>query len=494
MKTFTKKAVLSLVLLVAGTRTSQAQYLDDGLRLGAPSTGVGARSLGMGTAYTSLSNDYSGMYWNPAGLGLMQTNEFSIGLSNLSYNNTGTYYGNQSNSTNSVTSLNSAGFVYNVPTSRGSLVIGLGYGRTNEFTTGLNFSGFNPSSSIIQSWAPDGAVLTPDPTIAEYLLLAYADTLTGRFVSPIGDSLTQSGKITEGGGLNNWSFAGSVEAARNVYLGLSLNYIAGSYKFNRKYYEDDYNNIYSTARYPYDVSSVSYAEDVNTDISGFSMKFGFLANPTPGIRLGLTVKTPSWITQHETFSSVATSSFKNGDNYSYAPNNGGPSTNDYSVATPWVFSGGLSFDLWIFTVAGDIDYTDWTQLEYSSAYYYSSDFENYLNELNQQAKDYLRPTANLRGGAEINLREIGTSLRGGFMYFPSPYQFDTNLNAQKYLTAGLGVLFDGAVALDFAYAYGWWETSHVMYSGYDQNDAYFSSSTSEKVFTHNVIATFTYRF
>jgi hypothetical protein len=80
------------------------------------------------------------------------------------------------------------------------------------------------------------------------------------------------------------------------------------------------------------------------------------------------------------------------------------------------------------------------------------------------------------------------------MYFPSPYNFDTNLNAQKYLTAGLGLLFEGAVALDFAYAYGWWETSHIMYSGYDQFDSYFSSSTSEKVHTHNVIATFTYRF
>jgi hypothetical protein len=491
MKTFTTKAVLSLVLLVAGSGTSRSQYLDDGLRLGAPSASVGARSLGMGTAYTALSNDYSGMYWNPAGLGLMQTNEFQVGLSNLSFNNTATYYGNETTGKNSGTSLNSAGFVYNVPTSRGSLVIALGYGRTNQFTSELNFSGFNPSSSIIQSWAPDGAVLTPQPTIAEYLLLAYADTTTGRFVSPIGDSLTQSGKTSEGGGLNHWSFAGSVEAAHNIYLGLSLNYIAGSYRYNRKYYEDDLNNIYPVARYPYDVATVSYAEDVNTDINGFSMKFGFLANPTPHIRLGLTVKTPNWVTQHETFSSVGTSAFKNGDNFSYSSS---PSTNDYSVATPWVFTGGLSFDLWFLTVSGDIDYTDWTQLSYSSSYAYSSTFENYLNDLNQQAKDFLRPTANLRGGAELNLQSISTSLRAGFMYFPSPYNFDTQVNAQKYLTAGIGFLFEGAVALDFAYAYGWWETSHVMYSGYDKNNAYFSSSTSEKVHTDNVIATFTYRF
>jgi len=40
--------------------------------------GVGARSIGMGGAYTALSNDISAVYWNPAGLGLMRSTEASF--------------------------------------------------------------------------------------------------------------------------------------------------------------------------------------------------------------------------------------------------------------------------------------------------------------------------------------------------------------------------------------------------------------------------------
>ncbi|MDR3256542.1 MAG: hypothetical protein LBT18_02665 [Endomicrobium sp.] len=40
--------------------------------------GVGARALGMGGAYTSLSNDATAVYWNPAGLG--QVKKYSISV------------------------------------------------------------------------------------------------------------------------------------------------------------------------------------------------------------------------------------------------------------------------------------------------------------------------------------------------------------------------------------------------------------------------------
>lgn len=37
--------------------------------------GVGARSIGMGGAYTAVANDLSAMYWNPSGLSRLTTNE-----------------------------------------------------------------------------------------------------------------------------------------------------------------------------------------------------------------------------------------------------------------------------------------------------------------------------------------------------------------------------------------------------------------------------------
>lgn len=40
--------------------------------------GVGARAVAMGEAYTALSNDVNGIYWNPAGLSMIQGREVSF--------------------------------------------------------------------------------------------------------------------------------------------------------------------------------------------------------------------------------------------------------------------------------------------------------------------------------------------------------------------------------------------------------------------------------
>lgn len=42
-------------------------------------TGVGSRATSMAGAFRGLSDDPSAMYWNPAGLGFMNENSFSLG-------------------------------------------------------------------------------------------------------------------------------------------------------------------------------------------------------------------------------------------------------------------------------------------------------------------------------------------------------------------------------------------------------------------------------
>jgi len=82
-------STLLAILVLAGLPV-QAQYAEDALRLGLSGTGVGTRSLGMGNAYTGVANDFSAIYWNPAGLAQMEFSEFSFGL---------TYNNNKDNST-----------------------------------------------------------------------------------------------------------------------------------------------------------------------------------------------------------------------------------------------------------------------------------------------------------------------------------------------------------------------------------------------------------
>ncbi|MBI3766020.1 MAG: hypothetical protein HY277_05905 [Ignavibacteriales bacterium] len=198
-----KNFILLLVtpIIVALTPSiGYSQYSEDALRLSMPGVSVGARALGLGMAYTGIANDFSAVYWNPAGLGQMRLNEISFGLSHLSTTDMSGFYGNQQSFTNSATNVNSFGMVYPFPTTRGSLVIAIGYGRQADFTTGLSFKGFNPKSSIIPFL---------NQTLAYELYLVDQQGNT-----PLVDSLEQSGKVIEGGGINHWTVGGAVEAAK----------------------------------------------------------------------------------------------------------------------------------------------------------------------------------------------------------------------------------------------------------------------------------------
>ncbi len=200
MKTTFMKVWCVLSLLMVAAPAAFGQFPEDALRYSWQELGPGGRSLGMGTAGMSFLDDYSSIYWNPAGIGQTKLSEFSFGLSTLSHQNTATFMGTENSFTNSETSLDHLGLVYAIPTARGSLSFAIGYDRSNDFTTGLSFAGFNPGSNIIQSWAPDGQPYPPYITRAEVLELAFVDTINGTFISPIDDSVDQAGTTLEGEG------------------------------------------------------------------------------------------------------------------------------------------------------------------------------------------------------------------------------------------------------------------------------------------------------
>jgi len=151
----------------------------------------------------------------------------------------------------------------------------------------------------------------------------------------------------------------------------------------------------------------------------------------------------------------------------------------YDVITPWVFSAGASFVVQDLLLSADIEYTDWTQLEFADA-------ASSLMALNTDFKTLFRPTANLRGGVEYNLTMIGLRLRGGFIYNPSAFEGDPSSYDRKYATGGLGFLLGESTMLDLGYAHGWWRTYRTNYDG--------PSLVDEDVKTNSFIATFSYRF
>jgi long-subunit fatty acid transport protein len=477
--------LLVTVLALAGM-PAQAQYIEDALRLGLSGTGVGTRSLGMGNAYTGVANDYSAIYWNPAGLAQMEFSEFSFGLSHFMGKDNASILNTQQEYSYNATNLNALGLAYKIPTTRGSMVIAFGYNRQNNFVSGMSYSAYNPNNSIIQTYAPNGSLYPSDISnnIAYQLYLADVDTVTGRWDSPIVGKVLQTAKVVEGGGLNNWSIAGGLEIAKNLSLGVTLTYLSGSYTYDRTLVEEDRDNAYnSTFRYGrnndlYDFKRLNVDEYVDGDISGGNAKFGLMYRIPDRFRLGVAIKTPTSFTVKENWGTTARSTFDNGDIFPVDADLENTGMGQYDVSTPWEFNLGASVILKDLTVSGDVTYTDWTELKFENA---NSD----VLALNKDIKTLLRGTRDYRAGLEYDIVPVGVRLRGGFMYFTSPYENDPKTFDQKYITGGLGILLGPSTMLDLAYAHGWWET-------YRSNSG--SGRSNEQITSETLRATLSYRF
>jgi hypothetical protein len=140
----TRLLILNLFIIVSVF----SQNNDDAIRITDNQIGFGARALGMGGAYMAISEDYSAVYWNPAGLAQMRKMEIWLGISHVHFGND-IKFPNYSNNTIqnyttstasiSATKLNSFGIALPVPTYRGSLVFAIGYQKVKDFESANEF-------------------------------------------------------------------------------------------------------------------------------------------------------------------------------------------------------------------------------------------------------------------------------------------------------------------------------------------------------------------
>lgn len=463
-------------LLAGATRTAEAQFAEDALRFSTPGLGVGAAWLGSGNATVGHIDDYSAMFWNPAGLANMRSYEFSFGLSYFGYNNEASYLDNTTSSYASSVNLNALGIAIPVPTVQGSLTFALGFGRHSTYKTTAEFGGFNASNSIVES------MLGQDLPYAIYL--ASTDSASGLPIPFVTGNIQQDAVVSESGGINNWSLGAAVDVAKDLSIGATFNYQEGSYQYDREFQETDTRNFYNGAP-PDDFYRFRYSSTISSSLSGVSGLFGIMYRAKGFLRFGMTVRTPTYYWIKEDFGDRGVSEFD-----PTSPDAGPfqadyPGYTEYEITTPLVVSGGAALNFWDFlTVAADAEYTDWTEMKFETT---NPD----LQEENRLITKVYRSTVNLRGGAELNLLGSGVRLRAGLIWNPSPYKDDPPEFDKVYLTAGAGFEFAGNVALDVAYARGFWDTYRDNYAiaGVEQ-----ASRTSESITTDDVFVTLRARF
>ncbi|MBM4165621.1 MAG: hypothetical protein FJ218_01640 [Ignavibacteria bacterium] len=489
-----KQTILFFLFFFIAFNISRAQFVEDAYRLASSGEGISARSLGMGNAFVGVANDFSASFWNPAGLGLLQHSEISFNFSNFIFSDKSTYLTSQEEFSNSSTNVNSVGFVFPLPTYQGSFVVGLGFSQTKNFTTGLKFSGFNTKSSIIQNWAKDGLTfpLKNDgyQSLAYQLYLANINTsiigndTTYFFDSPIKNNVQQSGSLFEDGGMSRWTLSVSVEAAPQLFLGGTLNIIRGDYKYIQNYSEYDAQNLYQAS--PFDFTHLNVEETISEDIGGFDAQIGLLYNFNNISTIGIKIQTPTILSIEEEFRILRESNFTaqtvERDSrvfFDEPERNEPPDKTSFDVTSPFQLSVGGSLYIENLLLSASSEFSDWTQMNFS-------DVPPQLEYLNTEIKERFRTTLSYRVGVDYEFQKFPISLRSGLMFFPSAYKNDPNSFAKKYITVGAGYVLQDAIAVDIAYANGFWDSfSNAPDKGF---------TIQEKITTHTIFATITYRY
>ena len=439
-------------------------------------------ALGMGNSYIGLSDDASAAFFNPAGLGLLKKIELSGGLAFDKFNNNTTFFNQSTSESNSKTRFNRISLAIPFPTYQGSLVFGISYYTTKDFTGALKFDGLNTgNNSMIQNLLNSNSPYDYNIPYDLYL----TDT---SYITPINGGLNQSGSILSSGSTNNWAFTGAIEVYKNLFVGLDLNIIKGSYTSNNDYYEDDTQNLYQGETDPGDPSTMDFKtfylnRILDWNISGWDAKLGVLYQFNNNSRFGITVQFPKYHTIKEKFTVNGSSEFGSGTSYSLDPSYYSSNVK-YDIVTPFELAGGFSVSLKGLILSGEATLIDYSQTEFRNPDGLST---QYVASINKDIKDILRAVVNLNAGLEYTIPDIGIRLRGGFIYQPSPYQGDPSEYDRKYFTAGIGFTADQAVGIDIGYAHGWWKNYGDNYG----NDV---SRTYQDISKDRVMIGMTYRF
>lgn len=524
--TLLRAAGLCLLLALLHVPAARAQTAADALFFSERPPAASPRLMGMAGAGTAGGGDLGDFYSNPAGLALAETSMFTGAFRGLYTTDRASYEtffpgenGRKSfgaattNAAQTGYGLGNLGLLYKAPTTRGSFVIGGAINETRLFGRDLEFGNRNQLSSVTDFLLPQSGEVnveqypigeTPELLEGQYLVEAPnndyvvdfdpdGDGLINRPLSlaafqtfaidlapglfnpdapaqsflPVVDPGTrfrQTGDVTESGALREISVGGAVEAAKNLFVGVSAHIHTGEYEQRDVFEEvddlDENNGANGTVAF----RSLRLTRRLNTDFTGFSTRFGLSAQPISAVRAGFTIETPTWYGITETSSFQLQTEFDDGDTITYgddARESAGRTEFEYRLRIPWRFGAGLSVELGPVQVSGDAMLVDWTQMRLNEV-----DGIGNFDLDNNRIEDDFSPIVQTRVGTDVDLSPL--LLRAGFAYHPAPISFEdlagdqggadlffgtdiVDNRARTYLSGGLGYEVGNEVRIDLAW-------------------------------------------
>ncbi len=392
--------------------------------------GVGARSMGMGGASLGLADDFTALYWNPAGLAQIQKFELFTSVSHNTASIDSSFTNDETIGTSrSRLRPNSIGIVYPIATQQGGFAVAFGYNRVQNFDFQTKIQGIGPNSG---------------------------DVFSGLVVN-------ETNRNT--GGIGIWSFGGSVYITKNLLIGGSIDYWNGDSLNELDVTATDTLNIRE------DLSRFSYDDEIDREYSGISGRVGVLAHFVDAISLGVTLVAPTELTVDEFWRQYEIT-------YSDDNNAGESKVDDgglgFDIERPIEIGTGVAVKLLNkqLILAGDIQITDWRQTRYDP-----SPAENIPDDF---FEEFYATTLQTRLGIEYQIPVIASYVRAGYFRDTIPFTDAEIENERDFLTFGVGKIFEESIKFDLAYMWGNWQQSR--------------SNLTTKRNSHRVFVSGAYRF
>ena len=395
-----KKAKLILVMFVFLSSTTSLVFAN-GLNLNS----IGTRALSMGGAFVALADDYSAIYWNPAGmtqftqkyLGFYGVDILPFGSYKLDIDYPGVGNINLVDAETEVKH-NLAGMLAYYHPINERMVAGIGI--------------YTPSGCGATWKGGDFAALSNDNPNIKWQSKIGLVSISPSFAFMLNEQI-------------------SLGAALNINYGMfDVAMHAGSAEVPIS---------------PTQIISVDLGQyEESMSGWGYGATIGLLVKPSEKISLGATLKTASTV------------SFEGEAEISGFTLLGFPSTSDLErdVTWPMWLAGGIAFrPIDGLTLTADIQYTNWSALEKLETDYKDTYWQIIMGQKGEDKRDfYWKNATQIRFGAEYMVSSA-LALRGGFYIDPAPVPDRTmNVLIPSYdfnvFTFGLGYNMNG-LQLDF---------------------------------------------
>lgn len=411
--------------------------------------GVGNRSMAMGGAYVGVADDFTAVFWNPAGLAQIRQRELYVSLNRHSFENDASVGGVSATAQVKNTQFGSLGFVLPWPVARGSFVLAAGINRVSDFDWGLE--------------------------------------VRGRL-----DSLDIEDRFRHEGNLTTTSLAAAVDVSPSVSMGLAINIVSGEDEVSNEFISVDSDDYFFERRF---VDREQFNDDYER---AFTATLGAMVRAprdNPRLRLGLAVTTGATHEISYTYLAPPDTAFSiveldDGSVFTAASEK---TRGQYKLSLPLSLGIGGSYrPLPQLLLAVGLRATEWSQTEYTDTdaaqLRTNADFERQYDDVIQWHL-----------GAEYQLPQVGVDLRAGMYSDPLPFigprdperAVDEQTNPlvsavqdRTYLTAGVGLFLEETVRCDLTFIRG----------SYEQVEGAGASRLREEATLQRVLLGVSYRF